>query len=198
MFYLRSILLSTLFLASLGASEPQTPNHLARRQDPTTCEILMLPYSAGDTLCGLGIVISGCICCYDTFACNTLVQSCGVAGCINNPGYFPTGGSSGGSCPSGMKACGTGCIAASNVCCGSSGSFCSAGYVCDNASNGCVTDNTGSASEGTTKAATATATGGGTGASQAAVQSGGGTAVGGRAGAAWKLLAVGGALLLFA
>ena len=154
--------------------------------------IIDVMYTYGDTPCGLGVVIDGCQCCYDQFACSSITQLCGTTGCVNNPAFFPAGG-----CAAGTQPCGGACIDASAACCSSAtGSHCPAGDQCDGASDRCVTGNNGSATvsasglPGTTASSSV-----GKGTSSAAAQSVGERAFGWRANA-WMLLAIE-AILLF-
>jgi hypothetical protein len=190
MFKLRSAALFTLLLASSLAENEL----LAPRQAPSGC--LIMPIAPQNNLipCGSGSLVEGCQCCFDLFGCDARAQSCGPLGCNDNLGYF--------GCGAGQQPCGTGCIADGDVCCGSGGSYCLAGSQCDDATDKCVPNGSGTTGSDTapgapgltagltaaTHTSTPTTAVSGQGASQAASRSGSEVAFGWKV-TTWALLA---------
>jgi hypothetical protein len=209
MFNIRSALLSIMLLAFSSAGDRQNDLLVRRQAASGGCMIIDVMFEAGDTPCGLGLVIYGCQCCYGQFPCNSLTQTCGTVGCVDLPQFY-------GGCVAGEKLCGNACIAASDVCCSGTG-FCQAGYLCDQASDQCIPESTGpatvshsglpattaSSSVGKVGSATVSSSGlpgtiasssNGQGLSQATARSAGKPAFGWEA-TAWRLLALEAVLL---
>jgi hypothetical protein len=189
MFNMRFTSLSILLLIP-QARENLAIKVLVPRQAATAC--IILPFDApGNEPCGFGsIIVPDCQCCQGQFTCSNLIQFCGVSGCVDNPAYFPGGSNTG--CATDQHVCGTGCMPQDAVCCAGGGSYCNSGYQCENGSDQCIPDSSGSPSV-STKPGLATATAG-----PAASQSVGEAIALGWECTAWKLLAIEAMLLFFA